>query len=186
MAAETMGARVIGLAGWSGSGKTTLLTRLLPVLTGQGLKVSTIKRAHHDFDVDLPGKDSFEHRRAGASEVIVSSASRWAQVHELGEEPELTLAQLLRRLSPCDLIIVEGFKRERHPKLEVFRAAVGKPLLHPQDSRIVAIASDPLVEADVPVVGLDDVAAVARLVYDKAEPLDGVLAALEGAHGSAL
>ncbi len=184
--AETMGARVIGLAGWSGSGKTTLLTKLLPLLTSQGLKVSTVKRAHHEFDVDLPGKDSYEHRRAGASEVIVSSSSRWVQMHELGGEPELTLGQLLRRMSPCDLIVVEGFKRERHPKLEVFRAVLAKPLLHPEDSRIVAIASDQPVEAAVPVVGLDDVAAVARLVYEKAEPLDVVLAALEGAHGSAL
>jgi molybdopterin-guanine dinucleotide biosynthesis protein B len=181
-----MVARVIGLAGWSGSGKTTLLSRLIPVLTGQGLKVSTIKRAHHEFDVDLPGKDSFEHRRAGACEVIVSSASRWVQMHELGAEPELTLAQLLRRVSPCDLILVEGFKRERHPKLEVFRAVVGKPPLHPEDDRIVAIASDQPFDAPVPVVALDDIAVLARLVYEKAEPLDEVLAALEGAHGPTL
>jgi molybdopterin-guanine dinucleotide biosynthesis protein B len=180
-----MSARVIGLAGWSGSGKTTLLTRLIPVLAGDGLKVATIKRAHHEFDVDLPGKDSYEHRRAGASEVIVSSASRWVQMHELGGAPELTLAQLLRLVSPCDLIVIEGFKRERHPKLEVFRAVVGEPPLHPKDSRIVAVASDQPFDAHVPVVDLDDIAAVARLVYEKAEPLDVVLAALEGAHGPA-
>ncbi len=180
-----MGARVIGLAGWSGSGKTTLLTKLIPVLTSRGLKVATLKRAHHEFDVDLPGKDSYEHRRAGASEVIISSSSRWVQMHELGEEPELTLAQLLRRVSPCDLILVEGFKKERHPKLEVFRAVIGKPPLHPEDGRIVAIASDRPFDAPVPVVGLDDIAAVAALVYEKAEPLDEVLAALEGAHGPA-
>jgi molybdopterin-guanine dinucleotide biosynthesis protein B len=183
--AEAMNARVIGLAGWSGSGKTTLLTRLIPVLTAQGLKVSTIKRAHHAFEVDLPGKDSYEHRRVGAGEVIVSSASRWVQMHELGAEPELTLAQLLRRVSPCDLIVVEGFKRERHPKLEVFRAVVGKPPLHPEDDRIVAIASDRPFDAQVPVVDLDDIAVLARLVYEKAEPLDDVLAALEGVDGPA-
>jgi molybdopterin-guanine dinucleotide biosynthesis protein B len=181
-----MSARVLGLVGWSGSGKTTLLTRLLPVLTGRGLKVSTLKHAHHDFDVDLPGKNSYEHRRAGAHEVIVSSATRWVQMHELGGEAEQTLAQLLRRVSPCDLIIVEGFKREAHPKLEVYRAVVGKPMLHPQDSRIVAIASDQPVDAPVPFVGLDDVAAVAALVYSMAQPLDAVLAALEGADGPAL
>ena len=178
MAAEDMAARVLGIVGWSGSGKTYLLTRLLPVLTGQGLKVSTIKRAHHEFDVDLPGKDSYEHRRAGASEVIVSSASRWVQMHELGEEPELTLAQLLQRVSPCDLILVEGFKREGHPKLEVYRPSVGKAPLYPQDDRIVAVASNEPVDASIPTVDLDDVAAVAALVRDTAQPLADVLAAL--------
>ena len=175
-----MSARVIGLAGWSGSGKTTLLVKLMPVLTARGLKVTTVKRAHHEFDTDLPGKDSYEHRRAGASEVIISSSTRWMQVHELGEEPELTLAQLLRRASPCDLIVVEGFKRERHPKLEVYRAEVGKPPLHPKDPRIVAVAATgPLPDAKIPVVDLDDVAAIADLVCANAQPLDMVLAALE-------
>lgn len=173
------GARVLGVVGWSGSGKTTLLTRLLPALTERGLAVSTIKRAHHEFDVDLPGKDSYEHRRAGAREVIVSSSRRWAQMHELGEEPELTLAQLLRRVSPCDLILVEGFKGEGHPKIEVHRPSVGKPPLHPQDRRIVAVASDQPIEAAVPVIDLDDVAAVAQLALDKSEPLEAVLAALD-------
>ncbi len=183
-----MSTRVLGLVGWSGSGKTTLLTKLLPLLIGRGLKVSTLKHAHHDFDVDLPGKDSYEHRRAGASEVIVSSTGRWVQMHELGEEPEQTLAQLLRRLSPCDLILVEGFKGDMHPKLEVYRAVVGKPPLHPQDRRIVAVASDQPVEAAVPFVDLDDVVAVAALVYSMAEPLDAVLATLDaqGGDGPAL
>src|ERR1700744_1283842 len=121
-----MSARVIGLAGWSGSGKTTLLTRLIPVLAARGLKVATIKRAHHEFDVDKPGKDSYEHRKAGASEVIVSSALRWAQMHEVGDDREATLGELLQRLSPCDLVLVEGFKTERHPKLEVFRKETQK------------------------------------------------------------
>jgi molybdopterin-guanine dinucleotide biosynthesis adapter protein len=172
-------ARVLGIVGWSGSGKTTLLTRLIPILVGQGMKVSTIKRAHHEFDVDRPGKDSYEHRRAGASEVIVSSSGRWAQMHELRDEPELTLAQLLRRLSPCDLILVEGFKREMHPKLEVYRSVVGEAPLYPQDGRIVAVATDQPAEASVPMVDLNDADAVARLVISEAQPLDAVLAVLE-------
>jgi molybdopterin-guanine dinucleotide biosynthesis adapter protein len=172
--------RVLGFAGWSGSGKTTLLTRLLPLLAGRGLKISTLKHAHHSFDVDQPGKDSYEHRKAGASEVIVSSARRWVQMHEIGDEPEQTLPQLLRRVSPCDLILVEGFKAGRHPKLEVFREAVGKGPLHPQDPRIVAIASDrPFPNAQVPVVDINDVEAIADLVLARAEPLQSVLAAIE-------
>src|SRR6201990_1658666 len=118
--------KVLGIAGWSGSGKTTLITRLIPVLLARGLKVATLQNAHHNFDVDQPGKDSYEHRKAGASEVIVSSARRWVQMHEVGTGPEATLAQLLRRLTPCDLVLIEGFKTDRHPKLEVFRKANGK------------------------------------------------------------
>jgi len=173
-------ARVLGLAGWSGSGKTTLLTRLLPLLAGRGLKIATLKHAHHSFDVDQPGKDSHEHRKAGASEVIVSSARRWVQMHELGEEEaEATLAQLLRRVSPCDLILVEGFKSERHPKMEVFRGAVGKPPLHPQDRRILAIASDqPFPNAGIPVVDINDTDAVADVVLARAESLQTVLTVL--------
>src|ERR1700761_241220 len=136
-------AAILGIVGWSGSGKTTLITRLIPVLRARGVRVATLKHAHHAFDVDQPGKDSYEHRRAGAVEVIVSSSRRWAQMHEVGvDEPEATLAQLLQRVSPCDLVLVEGFKTERHPKLEVFRKANGMEPLHPGDERIVAIASD--------------------------------------------
>ena len=120
--------RVIGLAGWSGSGKTTLVTKVIPVLVGRGLKVATVKHAHHDFDTDQPGKDSWLHRRAGASEVAVVSSRRWAIVHELGDEAEPSLDDVLAKLSPADLVIVEGFKRHPHPKLEVYRAVVGKPL----------------------------------------------------------
>jgi molybdopterin-guanine dinucleotide biosynthesis protein B len=168
------------MAGWSGSGKTTLVTKLIPVLAARGLKVSTIKHAHHAFQVDKPGKDSYEHRRAGAGEVLVSSADRWVLMHENREEPEQILAQLLRRLSPCDLILVEGFKSERHPKLEVFRAEAGNAPLHPHDPQIVAIASDrPFPDAGIPVVELDDVGAIADLVCANARPLDVVLAALE-------
>jgi len=174
--------RVIGLAGWSGAGKTTLLTKLIPLLTERGLRVATIKHAHHSFEVDHPGKDSYEHRKAGASEVIVSSARRWVQIHEAAGSPEATLPQLLRRLSPCDLVLVEGYKREKHPKLEVFREAVGKSALHPQDRDIVAVASDrAFPAAGVPVANLEDIAQIADLIIAYAEPLDSVLARLDNA-----
>jgi len=181
--ADPKATRVLGLVGWSGSGKTTLITKLLPVLIARGLKVSTLKHAHHEFDVDLPGKDSYEHRRAGAAEVIVSSATRWVQMHELRDEPEQGLAQLLRRMSPCDLILVEGFKRDACPKIEVYRAAVGKPLIHPEDRHIVAVASDSPIETALPSVDLNDISAVADLICDLAQPLDAVLAALDRAQG---
>ena len=172
--------RVIGLAGWSGAGKTTLLTRVIPRLVGRGLAVSTVKHAHHGFDVDHPGKDSYAHRVAGATEVLVSSSVRFALMHELRGEREYELAQLLGKLAPVDLVIVEGFKREPHPKLEVYRAAVGKPLLQPEDPAIVAIASDtPLPQAKLPVVDLDDIERVADMLDRHAAPLDVALAALE-------
>jgi molybdopterin-guanine dinucleotide biosynthesis adapter protein len=164
--------RVIGIAGWSGAGKTTLLAKLIPRLIARGVRVSTVKHAHHAFDVDQPGKDSHTHRIAGATEVLVSSANRWALVHELRSAVEPSLAELLAKLAPVDLVIVEGFKRGSHPKLEVYRAAVGKPLLHPDDPHIVALASDaPMAGARVPVVALDDIDAVADLVLAHAAPL---------------
>ncbi|WP_442880777.1 molybdopterin-guanine dinucleotide biosynthesis protein B [Bosea sp. (in: a-proteobacteria)] len=173
--------RVIGLAGWSGAGKTTLLTRLIPEFAGRGVTVSTIKHAHHAFDLDTPGKDSWAHRQAGASEVLISSARRWALLHELRDEPEATLADLLRRLSPVDLVIVEGFKRDPHAKLEVYRAANGKPPLHPEDPSIVAVASDiAFPQAGRPVLGLDDVPAIADLLLARAQPLAEVLARARG------
>jgi molybdopterin-guanine dinucleotide biosynthesis protein B len=169
--------RVIGIAGWSGAGKTTLLAKLIPRLTARGVQVSTIKHAHHGFDVDQPGKDSHTHRMAGATEVLVSSATRWALVHELRGVAELSLAQLLAKLAPVDLVIVEGFKHGSHPKLEVYRAGVGKPLLHPDDPHIVAVASDaPVRAARVPVIALDDIEAVADLVLARAAPLAAALA----------
>ncbi len=172
-------ARVLGIVGWSGSGKTTLITSLIPVLTARGLRVATLKHAHHKFDVDQPGKDSYEHRKAGACEVIVSSARRWVQMHEVGDGAEATLPELLAKVSPCDLILVEGFKTERHPKLEVFREAAGNPPLHPDDRYIVAIASDcPFPDAGIPVVDLNNVPAVADLVLQRAAPLSAVLEAL--------
>src|SRR6186713_592711 len=144
--------RIIGLAGWSGSGKTTLLAHVIPRLVARGLKVSTLKHAHHAFDIDQPGKDSHTHRTAGATEVLISSANRFALMHELRGAPELSLGALLAKLSAVDLVLVEGFKREAHPKLEVYRASVGKPLLAPDDPNIVAIASDGPVAVRVPVV----------------------------------
>jgi molybdopterin-guanine dinucleotide biosynthesis protein B len=171
--------RVLGITGWSGSGKTTLITKLIPALAARGLRIATLKHAHHSFDVDQPGKDSYVHRQAGASEVIVSSARRWVQMHEVGDGREASLRELLQRVSPCDLILIEGFKSERHPKLEVYRAENSQKPLHPEDDRIVAIASDsPFPHAPVPRVDLNDIAAVADLVCTRAEPLDVVLAAL--------
>jgi molybdopterin-guanine dinucleotide biosynthesis protein B len=169
--------RIVGLAGWSGSGKTTLVTKVIPVLAGRGLKVATVKHAHHEFDLDQPGKDSWLHRQAGASEVAIVSARRWALVHELREEAEPSLMDMLAKLSPVDLVIVEGFKRHAHPKLEIYRAAVGKPLLHPDDDCIVAIATDaPLPQAQVPVLMLDDIEGVANVLQAEALPREQIAA----------
>lgn len=168
-------ARVIGLAGWNGSGKTTLLCRLVPLLVERGLRVSTLKHAHHGFDVDQPGKDSWEHRAAGAAEVLVASANRWALMHELRGAPEPNLATLLDRMGPADIILVEGFKHEPHPKIEIYRDATGRPPLHPHDPAIVAIASDTAFpEARVPVLPLDNVTAIAEVVLAKALPITAI------------
>lgn len=157
--------RVFGVCGWSGSGKTTLISRLIPALVARGVAVSTVKHAHHGFDVDTPGKDSHTHRVAGAGEVLVSSSTRWALMHELRGAAEPTLAALLARLAPVDLVLVEGFKRERHRKLEVHRPSLGKPLLAAEDSDIVGVASDAALPGlDVPVLDLDDVEAIAAFV----------------------
>jgi molybdopterin-guanine dinucleotide biosynthesis protein B len=172
--------RIIGLAGWSGSGKTTLLGTAIPRIVARGLTVSTLKHAHHAFDTDQPGKDSHTHRMAGATEVLVGSQRRWALVHELRAEEEPSLSALLVKLSAVDLVLVEGYKRERHPKLEIFRAAVGKPLLAPNDPAIVAIASDVAQpQAEVPVLDLDDVEGIVDTLIRCAAPLDAVLARLE-------
>jgi molybdopterin-guanine dinucleotide biosynthesis protein B len=157
--------KVLGLAGWSGSGKTTLMTRLLPELIGRGYRVSTMKHAHHRFDVDQPGKDSYVHRSAGATEVMVASANRWALMHEHRGAAEPIASELMRHMTPVDLLVIEGFKREPHDKLEVYRAANGKPLLHPEDARIVAVASDvALPEVRLPVLDLGDIRAIADFV----------------------
>ena len=165
--------RIIGLAGWSGSGKTTLITKLIPLLVARRLRVSTLKHAHHGFDLDQPGKDSFFHRAAGATEVIISSARRWAILHELREEPEWDLAALVKKISPVDLVLVEGFKRDKFPKLEIHRIANGKPLLHTEDPLIVAVASDSAVPAArVPVVDLNDIELIADLLLKHAVPAE--------------
>jgi molybdopterin-guanine dinucleotide biosynthesis protein B len=169
----TTNMRIIGLAGWSGAGKTTLLKRVIPRIVGRGLSVSTVKHAHHGFDVDHPGKDSHVHRTAGASEVLVSSAVRFALMHELRGEAEPTLPQLLAKLSPVDIVIVEGYKRERHPKLEIYREILGKPFIHPEDPDIVAIASDrPLPDAPLPSVLLEDVQAIVDILLTHAAPVE--------------
>lgn len=168
--------KVIGLAGWSGAGKTTLLTRVIPLLRGQGLSVSVIKHAHHAFDVDVPGKDSWRHRQAGAEEVLVSSSQRWALMHELrgGREPHLT--ELLKKLSRVDLVIVEGYKSEPHRKVEVHRAANGKPLLFPDDPGIAGLVSDVAVATDLPTAHLDDIASVAAMMRRLAIPIEDISA----------
>ena len=167
--------RIIGLAGWSGSGKTTLITKLIPRLIARGLKVSTLKHAHHGFDLDQPGKDSFFHRAAGATEVIISSSKRFAILHELRGEPEWDLPNLVAKISPVDLVLVEGYKRDRFPKLEIHRTANGKPLIHPDDPHIIAIAADvALPQAKVPVVDLDDIEAIADLLMKHAVPIDEI------------
>jgi molybdopterin-guanine dinucleotide biosynthesis protein B len=153
--------KIFGFAGWSGSGKTTLIEKLIPLFVQRGLKVSLIKHAHHTFDVDQPGKDSYRHRHAGCTEVLVSSSRRWALVHELRGAQEPGFPELIERLSPCDLVLVEGFKRERFPKLEVYRAATGEALLHPEDKDIVAIAADGRIDTKLPQFELNDAAAIA-------------------------
>lgn len=164
--------RIIGLAGWSGSGKTTLIKKVIPKLTERGISVSTLKHAHHGFDLDQPGKDSFFHRAAGATEVIISSSKRWAILHELREEDEWDLPALVRKMSPVDLILVEGFKRDAFPKLEVYRAENAKPLIQPLDSYVVAIAADvPLPDAKVPVIDLDDIDGIVDLLLEHAIPV---------------
>jgi molybdopterin-guanine dinucleotide biosynthesis adapter protein len=168
--------KVIGLAGWSGAGKTTLLTRVIPLLLKNGLRVSVIKHAHHDFDVDIPGKDSWRHRHSGATEVLVSSSQRWALMHELRGAAEPRLPDLLAKMSPVDLVVIEGYKREPLRKIEVFRTGNGKPLLFPGDPNVVGIATDTAVETTLPTAHLDDVEAIAALMLRSAMPLEEVLA----------
>jgi molybdopterin-guanine dinucleotide biosynthesis protein B len=168
--------KVIGLAGWSGAGKTTLLARIIPHFLESGLRVSVIKHAHHNFDVDVPGKDSWVHRQAGAAEVLVSSARRWALMHELREAPEPRLPDLLTKLSRVDLVVVEGFKSEPHRKIEVHRLANGKALLFPDDPAIAGIATDAAIATVLPVAHLDDIPAIAAMMQRSAMSVEDVLA----------
>lgn len=159
--------KVFGFAGWSGSGKTTLIERLIPVLVERGVRVSLVKHAHHDFDVDQRGKDSWRHRQAGCTEVLVTSNVRWALMHELRGARELSLPEAIARLSPCELVLVEGYKTHQLPKLEIWRESVGKPLLHPADPHILGLATDARARFEggrLPVFGVDDVAAIATFV----------------------
>lgn len=158
-------AKIIGITGWSGSGKTALIVRLIPDLAKRGYRVATVKHAHHDFDIDKPGKDSYEHRAAGATEVVVSSARRWAVVHENRDETEPTLSDILAKLSPVDIVLVEGFKNEAHPKIEVHRPATGADLICRHNDTIVAVASDAALSGlGVPVLDLNDADAIADFV----------------------
>ena len=156
--------KTFGFAGWSGSGKTTLIEKLIPLFTQRGLSVSLLKHAHHTFDVDQPGKDSYRHRHAGASEVLVTSSRRWALMHELRGAREPTFEEQLKHLSPCDLVIVEGFKFAPIPKMEVWRAETGEGMLHPNDPHIVAVATDAKVDTKLPVLDLNDPPAIASFV----------------------
>lgn len=157
--------KTFGLVGWSGSGKTTLMVKLVPEMTARGFRVSTMKHTHHNFEIDHPGKDSYEHRMAGATEVMITSGRRWALVHELRDEPEGTVEDMIAKMSPVDLLLIEGFKYHPHPKIEVYRPSVGKPMLAPEDESIVAVASDEAVNGlRVPLLDLDDLTAIADFI----------------------
>jgi molybdopterin-guanine dinucleotide biosynthesis adapter protein len=173
--------RLLGIAGWSGAGKTTLLTQLLPLLAATNLRVATVKHAHHEFEIDVPGKDSYRHRAAGAEQVLVASSQRWAHIRELKGAREPALHELLMQLAPCDLILVEGYKKERHPKLEVFRAAVGKSALYHDDADVIAVLTDdPLPAPHPPRLALSNIPALAEAIWRLAKPLPEVLAKLQG------
>ncbi|MDP5241257.1 molybdopterin-guanine dinucleotide biosynthesis protein B [Uliginosibacterium sp. 31-16] len=156
--------KLFGISGWSGSGKTTLIEHLIPLFTARGLKVSLVKHTHHGFDIDRPGKDSFRFREAGASEVMLAGAARWALMRELRDEDQPTLAELVSHLSPCDLVLVEGFKSAELPKIEVHRPAVGKPFFHTEFPNVVAIASDAPLAVELPVLDLNDPPAIAAYI----------------------
>ena len=165
--------KIFGLVGRSGSGKTSLMVRLLPELRRRGLTVSTIKHAHHGFDLDRSGKDSFRHREAGAKEVMLVSDARWALMHEIGDAPEPPLEELVRRMAPVDFVLIEGFHTHGHPMIEVYRPTEGHALLWREGSNIVAVASDePLPAVTVPVLDLNDAQAIATLALAKAETYD--------------
>ena len=161
--------RIFGFAGWSGSGKTTLIEQLFPRFVRHGLRVSLIKHAHHTFDVDHAGKDSYRHRQAGASEILVTSSRRWVLMHELRGAAEPAFDEQVKRISPCDLLLVEGFKHAPIPKLEVWREETGEALLHPNDPHIVAVASDARVQTRLPLLDLNDADGIAKFILAKLE-----------------
>ncbi len=161
--------RVYGVVGWKNAGKTGLMERLVTEITGRGFSVSTVKHAHHSFDVDHPGKDSFRHRAAGASQVMLASGNRIALMHELRGAPEPSLGELLSQLAPVDLVLVEGYKRDTHFKVEAHRAVTGNPLISPDDPTIRAVASDTELSSELPVFDLDDTAAIADFILAEVE-----------------
>ena len=156
--------KIFGVTGWKNSGKTGLMERLITEFTARGLTVSSIKHAHHSFDIDHPGRDSYRHRDAGARQVLLASRNRWALMHELRDEDEPNLGDLLKQLSPVDLVLIEGYKRDRHPKIEAHRKETGQPLIAPEDETIVAVASDTSVAIDRPVLDLNDTASIANFI----------------------
>ena len=156
--------KIFGVTGWKNSGKTGLMERLITEFTARGLSVSSIKHAHHSFDIDHPGRDSYRHRDAGARQVLLASRNRWALMHELRDEDEPSLGDLLTQLSPVDLVLIEGYKRDRHPKIEAHRKETGQPLIAPEDETIVAVASDTSVTIDRPVLDLNDTASIANFI----------------------
>ncbi|HXP96968.1 MAG TPA: molybdopterin-guanine dinucleotide biosynthesis protein B [Telmatospirillum sp.] len=160
--------KVFGLAGWSGAGKTTLMVALVQKISARGVTVSTIKHAHHRFDIDRPGKDSFRHREAGATEVMIATPERWALMHEMRASPEAQLGELLAHMTPVDLLLIEGFKAHPHDKLEIHRPSLGKPMIWPQDPYIVAVASDaPLEDLPLPRLDLDDSSAIVEFILTR-------------------
>jgi molybdopterin-guanine dinucleotide biosynthesis protein B len=162
--------KMFGLIGWQDSGKTTLMVKLIPEIISRGYTVSSMKHTHHSFDIDKPGKDSFEHRRAGAGEVLVASGKRWALMHELDDQDEPTMDELVKLMTPVDLLLVEGFKRDHHVKMEVHRSATGKPLLCENDPTVVAVASDKVLpHLDIPVLDINDVSAISDFVIGHCE-----------------
>jgi len=161
--------KIFGVTGWKNSGKTGLMERLITEFTARGLSVSSIKHAHHSFDIDHPGRDSYRHRDAGARQVLLASRNRWALMHELRDEDEPSLGDLLKQLSPVDLVLIEGYKRDRHPKIEAHRKETGQPLIAPEDETIVAVASDTSVSVDRPVLDLNDTAAIANFIAQHLE-----------------
>ena len=161
--------KIFGVTGWKNSGKTGLMERLITEFTARGLTVSSIKHAHHSFDIDHPGRDSYRHRDAGARQVLLASRNRWALMHELRDEDEPSLGDLLEQLSPVDLVLIEGYKRDRHPKIEAHRKETGQPLIAPEDETIVAVASDTSVAIDRPVLDLNDTAAIANFIAQHLE-----------------
>ena len=156
--------KIFGVTGWKNSGKTGLMERLITEFTARGLSVSSIKHAHHSFDIDHPGRDSYRHRDAGARQVLLASRNRWALMHELRDEDEPSLGDLLKQLSPVDLVLIEGYRRDRHPKIEAHRKETGQPLIAPEDETIVAVASDTSVTIDRPVLDLNDTASIANFI----------------------